>query len=310
MDENEKINEEALAYANNGPQSRYQGLGNQFSRNSSAIALRQSSLQDRMHIEQERAKSNAMKMELQKVHQLAEIEKENLKIRDSFEKQRQFLHATKALVEIDPSQPDWEKKALEAQAAYPLGFQDKGIQEAMKFRHETAMRSAEAKQKLETYRSMLAASSHEALVKEELLRNSRAATSGAEAYEKEKGMRIAKAEADAQQVNQFKDTAEIEQHRAKISGDLEESTALSNSLNEQLKTATGQDKTNLIYQKSIHDAKIAGLTAQKAALDKVFSPNQTVNSPTPTPTPTPTVKTDNTTNQPQSLVDTYLKPKK
>jgi hypothetical protein len=116
-----------------------------------AMMLKERALADREHLDTQRFGLDAQKMELEKVHELASIEKERLQIASTMEMHRQTTIASKALSALDGTEPDYQKRVLQIQADNPLAARDPVISRAIEFRNQQALEHERAQTALDTF---------------------------------------------------------------------------------------------------------------------------------------------------------------
>ena len=125
--------------------------------NPMSMALAQRSLMDREHMSAQRLDLSTQKMELEKVHELAEIEKEKLRVQDTMEHQRQVMQATRQLASLDPLLPNYESELLRIRANNPAAANDPVIVGAINYRRQLSMHQQQAGNELKLHRQAQAA---------------------------------------------------------------------------------------------------------------------------------------------------------
>lgn len=120
-----------------------QALSGRGRANPYAVALQARSLEDREHIAAQTFDLHSQQVELNKVKTLADIEKEKLRIQDSMEAHRQVMQASKALSQLQPDDPEYQKKVLEISASNPAASKDPIIEKAIAFKDQQFLKQQE-----------------------------------------------------------------------------------------------------------------------------------------------------------------------
>jgi hypothetical protein len=138
-------------------QTAFPALNRQLDRHSAtspaAMMLKERAMADREHVEMQRFGLDGQKLELQKVSELANIEKERIRIADSMELHRQTMMASKALSQLDGTEPDYQKKVLGIMADNPMASKDPMIAKAITFRNNQAMERQRAQSALDNFKA-------------------------------------------------------------------------------------------------------------------------------------------------------------